>query len=116
MVASDEVAATQAPGGCHEDGECPGDHDRERGPGRQRPVGAAEDAARSAGEREEATDFRDRLEDGGLNRRGDDDEPDDGDDLVAYQRADADAEGAEQGSDGQVAPQHVGDAAGAQRC
>lgn len=51
---------------------------------------------------------------GGLNRRGDDDEPDDGDDLVAYHRADADAEGAEQGSDGQVAPQHVGDAAGAQ--
>ena len=84
MVASDEVAATQAPGGCREDGECPGDHDRERGPGRQGPVGAAEDAARSAGEREEATDFRDRLEDGGLNRRGDDDEPDDGDDLVAY--------------------------------
>jgi hypothetical protein len=31
---------------------------------------------------------------------------------VAYQRADADAEGAEQGSDGQVAPQHAGDAAG----
>ena len=29
-----------------------------------------------------ATDSRDRLEDGGLNRRGDDDEPDDGDDLV----------------------------------
>ena len=79
-------------------------------------MGAAEDAARSAGEREEATYFRDRREDGGLNRRGDDDEPDDGDDLVAYQRADADAEGAEQGSDGQVAPQHVDDAAGAQRC
>jgi hypothetical protein len=79
-------------------------------------VGAAEDAARSAGEREQATDFRDRLEDGGLERGGDDDEPDDCDDLVACQRADADAEGAEQGSDGQVAPQHVGDAAGAQRC
>jgi hypothetical protein len=62
MFASDEVAGTQAPCGCREDGECPGDHDRERGPGRQVPVGAAEDASVSAGEREEATDFRDRLE------------------------------------------------------
>ena len=45
--------------------------------------------------------LRDRLEAGGLNRRGDDHEPDDSDDLAAYQRADAGAEGAEQGSDGQ---------------
>jgi hypothetical protein len=40
-----------------------------------------------------------------LDREADDEQPGDGDDLVAKQRADADAE---KRSDGEVAPQHVG--------
>ena len=90
---SDEVAAAQERRGRRERGERPGDQHREREarvPAARRSRRARRRARRPAGRtdpRPGATSEMRRLE-----HRGHGDQPDDGDDLVAHQRADADAE------------------------
>jgi hypothetical protein len=75
----------------------------------------AEDAAGCADHRAEADDLRHHGGEAGLEGESRDQQPDHGGDLVAQQRADADAERSEQGGDGEIAPQHVGVSGGVQR-
>src|SRR3954469_12425534 len=109
-VSLDQIAVAQ-PDRC--DAECrggPGDHDDEGGPCGQRPVGRAaapEDGCGRLSQRTELTDSVRGREELRLQERGHGDQAHDGHDLVATDRSDGNAERAQDGRHGEVAPHHI---------